>query len=102
MSTKSFKEKMAGLTHDDLVEECLEAARQLRQPQQELVEERKEVKRLKTTLQAREAQEQSFVKEIDYLTSLLCCVNTDSGQEVAPVADQQVRGQFQKLQGHVR
>ena len=96
---------------DDLVEECFDAARQLRQLKQELVEERKEVERLKTALQAWEAREQSFVKEIDYLTSrpLLCSVNTDSGQEeeeeeeeVAPVADQQVRCQIQKLQGHVR
>ena len=104
MATKSFKEKMAGLTHDGLVEECFEAVRQLRQLKQELLEERKEVERLKTMLEAREAREQSFVKEIDYLTSkpLLCSVNTDSGQDVASVADQQVSGHFHKLQGRVR
>ena len=35
----------------------------------------------------------------------LCCVgsvNTDSGQDVASVADKQVSGRFQKLQGRVR
>ena len=104
MATESFKAKMAGMAYDDLVEECFDAARQLRQLKPELVEERKEVERLKTALQAREAREQSFVKEIDYLTSrpLLCSVNTDSGQDAAPVADQQVSGQIHKLQGHVR
>ena len=104
MATKSFKEKMAGLGHDDLVEECFEAVRQLWQLKQELLEERKEVERLKTMLEAHEAREQSYVKEIEYLTSkpLLCTVNTDSGQDVASVADKQVSGQFQKLQGRVR
>ena len=49
MATESFKEKMAGLTHDDLVEECFEAVRQLRQLKQELLEERKEVEHLAST-----------------------------------------------------
>ena len=51
-----------------------------------------------------------FEKEIAYLTArpLLCSVNTASGQdeeeeeEVGNVADKQVRGQIQKLQGLVR
>ena len=88
MATESFKAKVAALSRDAMVEECFEAVIRLRQLKQqlegkerELVEERKEVERLKTALQAREAREQSFVKEIDYLTSrpLLCSVNTDSG-----------------------
>ena len=113
MATQMFKDMMAKLSHDDMVEECFEAVVQLRQLKQELAEERKEVERLKTALQALEAREQSFVKEIAYLTSrpLLCSVNTASGQkeeeeeeeeEVADVADQQVKVQFQKLQGLVR
>ena len=81
------------------------------------------MERLKTALQALEAREQSFVKEIAYLTSkpLLCSVKPDPVQEeeealgrkeeedkeeveeeVADVADQQVKVQFQKLQGLVR
>ena len=115
MATQMFKDMMAKLSHDDVVEECFEAVVQLRQLKRELAEERKEVERLKTALQALEAREQSFVKEIAYLTSrpLLCSVNTASGQkeeedeeeeeeEVADVADQQVKVQFQKLQGLVR
>ena len=100
MATKSFKEKMTGLSHDDLVEECFEAVRQLRQLKQELLEERKEVERLKKMLEAQEAREQSYVKEIEFLTSkpLVCTVNADSGQHVASVKDKQVRCQYQKLQ----
>ena len=121
MATQMFKDMMAKLSHDDMVEECFEAVVQLRQLKRELAEERKEVERLKTALQALEARVQSFVREIAYLASrpLLCSVNTASGQkeeeeeeeeeeegeeeeEVAYVADQQVKVQFQKLQGLVR
>ena len=51
-------------------------------------------------LEAQEAREQSYVKEIEFLTSkpLVCTVNTDSGQHVASVKDKQVRCQYQKLQ----
>ena len=76
MATKSFKEKMEGLSHDDLVAECFEAVRQLRLLKQELegkekeiLEERKEVKRLTKMLEAQEAREQPYVKEIEFFTS---------------------------------
>ena len=64
------------------------------------MEERKEVERLTKMLEAQEAREQSYVKEIEFLTSkpLVCTVNTDSGQHVASVKDKQVRCQCQKLQ----
>ncbi len=117
MATQMFKDVMAKLSHDDMVEECFEAVVQLRQLKRELAEERKEVERLKTALQALEAREQSFVKEIAYLTSrpLLCSVNTASGQkeedddaeeeevvDVAYAADQQVKVRCHTLQGLVR
>ncbi len=107
MATKSFKEKMEGLSHDDLVAECFEAVRQLRLLKQELegkekeiLEERKEVKRLTKMLEAQETREQSYVKEIEFLSSkpLLCTVNADSGQQVACLKDDQMRWQVQKLQ----
>ena len=96
MATQMFKDMMAKLSHDDMVEECFEAVVQLRQLKHELANERQEVERLKTALQALEAREQSFVKEIAYLTSrpLLCSVNTASDQkeeeeeEAVYVADQ--------------
>ena len=96
-----------GLSHDDLVEECFEAVRQLRLLKQELegkekeiLEERKEMERLTNMLEAQEAREQSYVKEIEFLTSkpLLCTVNTDSGQHIASLKDDQMRWQVQKLQ----
>ena len=81
MATQMFKDKMAELSHDDMVEECFEAVIQRRQLKQqlegkerELVEERKEVERLKTALQALEAREQLFVKEIISLQGLCCVV----------------------------
>ena len=115
MATQMFRDMMAKLSHDDMVEESFEAVIQLRQLKHELANERQEAERLKTALQALEAREQSFVKEIAYLTSrlLLCSVNTALGQkkeeeeeeevaDVAYVADQQVNVQFHKLQGLVR
>ena len=125
MATQMFKDVMAKLSHDDMVEECFEAVVQLRQLKQELAEERKEVERLKTALQALEAREQSFVKEIAYLTSkpLLCIVEPDPVQEdedddeeeeeedeeevdeqedVAYVVDSDVKVQCSKIQGLVR
>ena len=122
MATQMFKDVMAKLSHDDMVEECFEAVVQLRQLKRELAEERKEVERLKTALQALEAREQSFVKEIAYLTSkpLLCSVKPDPVQEeeekekeeeeddeeeeedVANVVDLKVKMQYHKIQGLVR
>ena len=101
MATQMFKDMMAELSHDDMVEECFEAVIQLRQlkqqlegKEQELLEERKEVERLKTVVQGLEAHNRSFSMEIAYLTSrpVLSSMNTASGQdedeeeEVADVA----------------
>ena len=76
MATQMFKDVMAKLSHDDMVQECFEAVVQLRQlkqqlegKEQELLEERKEVERLKTVVQGLEARNRSFSMEIDYLTS---------------------------------
>ena len=113
MATQMFKDVMAKLSHDDMVEECFEAVVQLRQLKHELANERQEVERLKTALQALEAREQSFVKEIAYLTSkpLLCSVKPDPVQEedeeeeeedVANVVDLKVKMQYHKIQGLVR
>ena len=97
MATQMLKDKMAGMSHDDLVEDCFEAVRQLRLLKQEILEERKEVERLTKMLEAQEAREQSYVKEIEFLTSkpLLCTVNTDSGQQVASLKHDQMRWQVQ-------
>ena len=85
MATQMFKDVMAKLSHDDMVEECFEAVVQLRQlkqqlegKEQELLEERKEVERLKTVVQGLEAHNRSFSMEIAYLTSrpVLCSMNT--------------------------
>ena len=43
MATKSFKEKMEGLSHDNMVEECFEAVKQLRLLKKELEGKEKEV-----------------------------------------------------------
>ena len=111
MATAKFSEKMKEKSHEDMVQNLLEvvkAERRLEKGnydlQRRLQQKTDEVERLKTMLEAQEAREQSYVKEIEYLTSkpLLCTVNTDSGQDVASVADKQVSGQYQKLQGRVR
>ena len=83
MATQMFKDMMAELSHDDMVEECFEAVIQLRQlkqqlegKEQELLEERKDVERLKTVVQGLEARNRSFSMEIAYLTSrpVLCSI----------------------------
>ena len=122
MVTQMFKDMVAELRRDDMAEECFEAVAQLRQlkqqlegKEQELLEERKEVERLKTVVQGLEARNRSFSMEIAYLTSrpVLCSMNTASGQdeeeeeeeeEVADVAAvvRQVHVQCHRLQGLVR
>ena len=109
MATESFKAKMADLTREEVVDECYEAVRQLRQLKRELADERNEVERLKTVVQGLEAHNRSFSMEIAYLTSrpVLCSMNTASGQdedkEVADVAAvRQVHVQCHRLQGLVR
>ena len=68
--------------------------------QRRLQQKNDEVERLTKMLEANEAREQTYVKEIELLTSkpLLCTVNADSGQQVASLKDDQMRWQVQKLQ----
>ena len=114
MATESFKARMAHLTREEVIEECFEAMKRLRQLKQELDDERKDMERLKTAMEAMTAREVRFQKEIDFLTCrpLLCSVITANGQaendgEVVDMdcrepIDRQAVAQFEKLQGLIR
>ena len=65
MATASFKSKMAHLSRDEVIEECFEAMKRLRQLKQELADEREEMGRLKTAVEEMTAREVHFQKEID-------------------------------------
>ena len=110
MATASFKSKMAHLSRDEVIEECFEAMKRLRQVKQELANEREEMGRLKTAVEEMTAREVRFQKEIDWLTCrpLLCSVVTANSQAenddevVDEPIDRETMTQFAKIQGLIR
>ena len=110
MATASFKSKMAHLSRDEVIEECFEAMKRLRQVKQELADEREEMGRLKTAVEEMTAREVHFQKEIDWLTCrpLLCSVVTANSQAenddevIDEPIEREVIAQFEKVQGHIR
>ena len=109
MATASFKSKMAHLSRDEVIEECFEAMKRLRDVKQELANEREEMGRLKAAVEEMTAREVHFRREIDWLTCrpLLCSMVTANSQaenddEVIdyPI-EREVIAQFENVQGHI-
>ena len=86
MATARFYEKVKDKSHEEMVEMTFQAMKTGRRLEEEnedlrrrLQQKTDEVERLTKMLEAKEAREQSYVKDIEFLTSrpLICTVNAD-------------------------